>query len=191
VLFLDEPTAGIDPLLRARVWEELHRLKSLGRTLLVTTQYVTEAEECDMVALIAEGHLIALDTPDDLRRKATGGDLVEVETAARFNASKLVSLAQVRSFSQLGPRTFRVTVDDAGTATADVVAAVAAAGGEVASAREYRLSFDEVFAELVARDRAASTAAAADAEASGDDKQDKRDKKDTTVTTDTTGSDET
>jgi ABC-2 type transport system ATP-binding protein len=170
LLFLDEPTAGIDPLLRARVWEELHRLKSLGRTLLVTTQYVTEAEECDMVALIAEGHLIALDTPHDLRRKATGGDLVEVETAARFNASKLVSLAQVRSFSQQGPRTFRVTVDDAGTATADVVAAVAAAGGEVASAREYRLSFDEVFAELVARDRAASTAAAADADGSPTDK---------------------
>jgi ABC-2 type transport system ATP-binding protein len=174
LLFLDEPTAGIDPLLRARVWEELHRLRSLGRTLLITTQYVTEAGECDMVALISEGHLIALDTPDDLRRKATGGDLIEVETATRFNASKLLSLPQVRSVSQQTPRTFRVTVDDAGTATPDVVAAVAEAGGEVASAREYRLSFDEVFAELVVRDRdataAASAAATADAEATRNDK---------------------
>jgi ABC-2 type transport system ATP-binding protein len=166
LLFLDEPTAGIDPLLRARVWEELHRLRSLGRTLLVTTQYVTEAEECDMVALISEGHLIALATPDDLRRKATGGDLIEVETAARFNASKLVSLPQVRSVSQQTPRAFRVTVDDAGTATPDVVAAVAEAGGEVVSAREYRLSFDEVFAELVVRDRDETAAAPADAAAS-------------------------
>ena len=178
LLFLDEPTAGIDPLLRARVWEELHRLRSLGRTLLITTQYVTEAEECDMVALIAEGHLIALDTPDDLRRKATGGDLIEVETAARFNASKLVSLPHVRSVSQQSPRTFRVTVDDAGTATPDVVSAVAAAGGEVVSAREYRLSFDEVFAELVARDRDTRAAAASEAEASRTDKKDKRDTKD-------------
>ena len=178
LLFLDEPTAGIDPLLRARVWEELHRLRSLGRTLLITTQYVTEAEECDMVALIAEGHLIALDTPDDLRRKATGGDLIEVETAARFNASKLVSLPHVRSVSQQSPRTFRVTVDDAGTATPDVVSAVAAAGGEVVSAREYRLSFDEVFAELVARDRDTRAAAASEAEASRSDKKDRQDTKD-------------
>jgi len=167
LLFLDEPTAGIDPLLRAKVWEELHRLKSLGRTLLVTTQYVTEAEECDMVALIVEGQLIALDTPADLRRKATGGDLIEVETAARFNASKLVSLPHVRSVTQQSPRAFRVTVDDAGTATPDVVAALAEAGGEVVSAREIRLSFDEVFAELVARDRA-TRAAPADANAAKD-----------------------
>jgi ABC-2 type transport system ATP-binding protein len=157
LLFLDEPTAGIDPLLRARVWQELHRLKSLGRTLLITTQYVTEAEECDVVALIAEGHLIALDAPEELRRKATGGDLVEVETASKFSATKLASLPRIRGVSQLGPRSFRVTVDDAGTATPEVVAAVAAAGGEVVSAREYRLSFDEVFAELVARDRGTST----------------------------------
>jgi ABC-2 type transport system ATP-binding protein len=160
LLFLDEPTAGIDPLLRARIWEELHRLKSLGRTLLVTTQYVTEAEECDMVALVAEGHLVALDAPDELRRNATGGDLVEVETAGRFNASKLVSLPSVRSVNQESPRNFRVTVDDAGAATPDVVAAVAEAGGEVVSARESRLSFDEVFAELVARDRATKARAA-------------------------------
>jgi ABC-2 type transport system ATP-binding protein len=126
--------------------------------MLVTTQYVTEAEECDMVALIAEGHLIALDTPDDLRRKATGGDLIEVETAARFNASKLVALPHVRSVNQQTPRAFRVTVDDAGTATPDVVAAVAESGGEVVSAREIRLSFDEVFAELVSRDRTTKSA---------------------------------
>ena len=166
LLFLDEPTGGIDPLLRAKVWEELHRLRSLGRTLLVTTQYVTEAGECDVVALIAEGQLLALDAPDDLRRKATGGDLVEIETAARFNVAKLASLPRFRSVSQQSPRRFRVTVDDAGTATPDVVAAVAAAGGEVVSAREYRLSFDEVFAELVARDRATKAPASGDAKAS-------------------------
>ena len=57
LLFLDEPTAGIDPILRAKVWEELHRLRDAGRTLLVTTQYVNEAEACDTVALIAGGRL--------------------------------------------------------------------------------------------------------------------------------------
>ena len=72
LLFLDEPTAGIDPLLRASVWEELHRLRAAGRTMLVTTQYVNEAESCDLVALIAGGRLLALATPDDLRREAIG-----------------------------------------------------------------------------------------------------------------------
>ena len=55
LLFLDEPTAGLDPLLRERVWDELRRLREIGRTLMVTTQYVSEAESCDQVALIAEG----------------------------------------------------------------------------------------------------------------------------------------
>src|SRR4029453_10373948 len=70
LLFLDEPTAGLDPLLRGRVWEELHRLRAAGRTLLVTTQYLNEAEACDRVALISGGRLIAMASPDDLRREA-------------------------------------------------------------------------------------------------------------------------
>ena len=55
LLILDEPTAGIDPLLRVSVWKELHRLRDAGRTLLVTTQHVSEAEECDAVAMIVGG----------------------------------------------------------------------------------------------------------------------------------------
>ena len=85
LLFLDEPTAGIDPLLRASVWEELHRLRATGRTMLVTTQYINEAESCDLVALIAGGRLLALATPDDLRREASGGDVIGIETAALFD----------------------------------------------------------------------------------------------------------
>jgi ABC-2 type transport system ATP-binding protein len=153
LLFLDEPTAGIDPLLRARVWEELHSLKEAGRTLLVTTQYVNEAEECDVVALLTEGQLIALDTPDGLRRMATGGDVIEVQTDKDFMASTLTALPMVRGVSQQGPRDFHVTVDDAGVATPDVMAAIAETGAEVSYAREYQPSFDEVFGELVARAR--------------------------------------
>jgi ABC-2 type transport system ATP-binding protein len=155
LLFLDEPTAGIDPLLRARIWTELHRLKGAGRTLIVTTQYVTEAEECDLVALIAGGQLIALAQPEELRRQATGGDIIEIETAGAFDVGVLKQLPHVSAVDQRGPRTVRVTVDDAGAATPDVVTAVTEAGGDVLSAREYRLSFDEVFAELVGRQRAA------------------------------------
>jgi ABC-2 type transport system ATP-binding protein len=68
--FLDEPTTGIDPILRQSIWAELARLRDAGGTFLVTTQYVSEAEECDYVALLAEGRLIALGTPDELRARA-------------------------------------------------------------------------------------------------------------------------
>jgi ABC-2 type transport system ATP-binding protein len=153
LLFLDEPTAGIDPMLRARVWDELHRLKEHGRTMLVTTQYVNESDECDQVALIAEGQLAALATPDDLRRQATGGDVIEVETGRAFDGQALNGVPLVRRVSQLTAHSFRVVVDDAGAATPTVVAAIDDAGGEVVSAREYRLTFDEVFTELVERNR--------------------------------------
>lgn len=160
LMFLDEPTAGIDPLLRARIWEELHRLRDAGRTLLVTTQYVNEAESCDSVALIAGGRLVALATPDELRRMAVGGDAVEVETTGMFEGSVLEGLPIVRRVEQIDPRHLRVTVDDAAVALPDVVEAVRQRGGEVASASEVRQSFDTIFATLVERDRAERSAAA-------------------------------
>jgi ABC-2 type transport system ATP-binding protein len=76
LLILDEPTAGIDPLLRRTVWDELHRLRDDGVTAVVTTQYVTEAEECDYVALVAKGRLIAFGTPAEVRKEALGGEVV-------------------------------------------------------------------------------------------------------------------
>ena len=165
LLFLDEPTAGIDPLLRARIWTELHRLREAGRTMIVTTQYVNEAENCDRVALISDGRLLALATPDDLRREAVGGDIVVIETAAIFDGEQLAGLPLVRRVRQDGPRRLTVVVDDAGTALPDVVEAVRERGGEVTSGREERPSFDDVFAALVERDRSAT--AAAEAEANG------------------------
>ena len=163
LLILDEPTAGLDPLLRATVWEELHRLRDEGRTILVTTQYVNEAEECDAVALIAAGRLIALAPPDELRRQAMHGEVIEIETARMFDASSLDGEPGILGIRQLDINHFRVTVDDAATGMPAVVDAVGRAGVEVASAKELQLSFDEVFAELVARGEAADSAESAEA----------------------------
>lgn len=168
LLFLDEPTAGIDPLLRARIWEELHRLRDAGRTLLVTTQYVNEAESCDTVALIAGGRLIALAPPDELRRSAAGGDSVEIETSAAFDGATLRAIPMVRRIQQVDDRNLRVTVDDAATALPDVVSAINEHGGEVVSARELRPSFDSVFATLVEREHKRQVALEAAAAANGE-----------------------
>jgi ABC-2 type transport system ATP-binding protein len=157
ILFLDEPTAGLDPLLRQTIWAELHRLRDAGRTILLTTQYVGEAEECDAVALISEGRMAALATPRELRRSATGGDVLEVETGGPVDAGILVGLPIVRSVEQRSATDFLVTVDEAGVAMPAIVGAIEDAGGAVTSSREFRPTFDDVFATLVARHRAEMT----------------------------------
>jgi ABC-2 type transport system ATP-binding protein len=163
LLFLDEPTAGIDPLLRGRVWDELRRQRDRGRTLIVTTQHLEEAESCDQVAMIAGGGLIALAAPEQLRRDAMGGDVIVIETEADVDGAELRSLPFVRSVRQDGPRRLTVVVDDAGTGTPDVVEAVRGRA-EVISAREERATFDEVFAILVHRSAQGDTNEPATAE---------------------------
>ncbi len=155
LLLLDEPTAGIDPILRKVIWEELTRLREAGRTLLVTTQYVTEAEQCDAVALIAGGRLVALGTPDELRRRASGGDLIEIETAAAFDPEPLTGRNGIRRVRSTGSRTFIAVTDDAGTTTPLMDDLVSESGGKVVAARQIHLTFDEVFTTLVEHDRAA------------------------------------
>jgi ABC-2 type transport system ATP-binding protein len=68
VLFLDEPTAGVDPASRRRFWQIIHEYARLGRTILVTTHYMDEAARCDRLAFMSRGHLIALGTPDEVTR---------------------------------------------------------------------------------------------------------------------------
>lgn len=154
LLILDEPTAGLDPLLRGTVWDELHRLRDDGRTILVTTQYVGEAEQCDAVLLISDGRVIAAGTPGDLRRTALGGDVVDVETAAPVDAVVIREVPGMLRIEQRGPTQIRATVDDASKRLPEIVDAITAGGGEVASAAEARPSYDEVFAILVERARA-------------------------------------
>ena len=69
VLFLDEPTAGVDPASRRRFWEIIHTLASRGTTILVTTHYMDEAARCDRLAFMSGGHLIALGTPDEVTKQ--------------------------------------------------------------------------------------------------------------------------
>jgi ABC-2 type transport system ATP-binding protein len=154
VLFVDEPTAGIDPLLRQSIWDELRELRDQGRTLLVTTQYVTEAEYCDRVALIVDGQLVALDEPEALRQMVFGGDVLQVDTARAVDPELIVELPGVERVRQTGPRQLMVTVQDAGSLTPRIIETLGAAGIEVAGLEEHQPTFDEVFAGLVEQRRA-------------------------------------
>jgi ABC-2 type transport system ATP-binding protein len=81
VLFLDEPTLGLDPQTRSRIWERLMKLRTeRGTTLFLTTHYMDEAENCDRIAIIDRGRIIALDTPARLKAQVQG-DCIHLETA--------------------------------------------------------------------------------------------------------------
>jgi ABC-2 type transport system ATP-binding protein len=155
VLFIDEPTAGIDPMLRQAIWDELHVLKGEGRTLLVTTQYVAEAEYCDRVALIVDGELVAIDEPDTLRQMVFGGDVLQVDTERAVDPEMLHPVAGVTNVRQTAPRQLMVTVDDAGLATPTIIDTLRSGGVEVVAVEEHQPTFDEVFTGLVEQRRAA------------------------------------
>src|SRR5690349_18609875 len=79
VLFLDEPTVGLDPQARLALWDILRDLHRQGRTIIMTTHYMEEADQlCDRLAIVDQGKLLACDTPDGLRAQAPGGTLVEL-----------------------------------------------------------------------------------------------------------------
>ena len=153
VLFIDEPTAGIDPMLRQTIWTELWRLRDEGRTLVVTTQYVAEAEYCDAVALIADGELVALDTPDELRKSVFGGDVLEVRAEKALDPELLTDVAGVLNVRQPAPRELIVTIEDAGTAGPRIVEVLRRAGIAVAGLAEHQPTFEEVFTSLVEQRR--------------------------------------
>lgn len=158
VLFVDEPTAGIDPILRQEIWSELRRRRDAGATLLVTTQYVAEAEECDAVALITDGELVAVDAPANLRRLAFGGEMLELEARTVVDPELLAGVSGVLSVRQPAPRRLLIVVEDASSATPQIVEALGARSVDVVTLGEYRPSFDEAFEVLVDRHRREASA---------------------------------
>lgn len=78
IVFLDEPTGGVDPVTRRRFWELIYRVSSEGMTVFVTTHYLDEAEYCHRVSIMVDGRIAALDTPEALKRKYDVGSIDEV-----------------------------------------------------------------------------------------------------------------
>jgi ABC-2 type transport system ATP-binding protein len=154
VIFLDEPTAGVDPVLRRKFWDHFRELQEQGRTLFITTQYVTEAAYCDMVGVIANGRLLVVDTPDGLRRQVYGGEIIEVRTTNPVPFQNLQRLRQLPfvipdRVTRLGDTGLRLIVEDAGVAIPELTDWFRAEGYNIESIEEYLPPFDDVFVELV------------------------------------------
>ena len=153
LLFLDEPTAGIDPVLRRKFWDHFRELKSQGRTIFITTQYVSEADNCDLVGVQNNGKLLLVDTPRGIRHYAYGGDMVDFRTTQPFDFQ---SEASLRSLPFVRAKTvrkdsscMRIVVDQASTSTPELMALAQQQNIQVQAVEEYTPSFEDVFVELV------------------------------------------
>ena len=96
VVFLDEPTGGVDPITRRQFWEMIYKAAHLGTTVFVTTHYMDEAELCQRIGFISGGRLVAIDTPDNLKLTQMRGDVLEINAANPDLAMRLLKEAQRR-----------------------------------------------------------------------------------------------
>jgi ABC-2 type transport system ATP-binding protein len=149
MLFLDEPTGGVDPEARRAFWDLIYDLAQDGVTVFVTTHYMDEAEHCNRIGLMYGGKLVALDTPAALKHGAISGEVLEIEGTPQEQARALIAAQPgVRDVAPYGAR-LHATVDDAALRGPQLNAALQAAG--VADARVERIdpSLEDVFVALL------------------------------------------
>jgi ABC-2 type transport system ATP-binding protein len=156
VLFLDEPTTGLDPEVRAEMWEEISRLTGEGLTVLLTTHYLEEADRlASRLAIVDRGKVVAEGTPDELKRDLRGDAIhVELDSTANGKAAEVLegirvtgALAGVDSVRELvvNGRALHARADDGARAVPAVLAALDARGVPVASVTVARPSLDDVY----------------------------------------------
>ncbi len=147
ILFLDEPTAGIDPLSRRSLWELLYQLADSGVALFVTTHYMEEAERCSRIAFISQGRLLAMGSPPELKSRVTG-KLLEIECRPLLKASQLFQkIDGVIGITAYGT-TIHLNVLEEESVRQKVLETARINSIEVVSIKSISASLEDVFATL-------------------------------------------
>jgi ABC-2 type transport system ATP-binding protein len=153
VLFLDEPTVGLDPQARLALWEILRQLHGEGRTIVMTTHYMEEAEQlCDRIAIVDRGRLLAIDTPSALVAQAPGGTLVEITLDG--DAAPVVPLAldiPGISAADAQANALRAYSDCGGQVIPALISAAEGAGRAVTNIRLASPNLETLFISLTGR----------------------------------------
>ena len=154
VIFLDEPTSGVDPLSRRRFWDLIYELSGKGVTVFVTTHYMEEAEYCDRLGLIHRGELIAIGTPEELKTQLMQDQVLNLQCERPQEAIEMLeAITAVKEVALFGSG-LHVVVHNAATASHDIREALLAADVRVDRIESINPSMEDVFVSLVeARDR--------------------------------------
>jgi len=154
VVFLDEPTAGVDPISRRDFWGLIYAMAKKGVTVMVTTHYMDEAELCQRVGFISQGRLVALDTPARLKETQMRGQVLEISTAAPDRAMRVLKAAQASGRLPLAEvalygAQIHVVVPSAEEARGPVAAVLRDAGVEVTAIAWIAPTLEDVFISAV------------------------------------------
>jgi ABC-2 type transport system ATP-binding protein len=149
VVFLDEPTSGVDPIARATFWDLIGELSRTGHTVFVTTHYMDEAEYCNRLALMYGGKVIALGAPADLKRDLTEHNLLRLDTAATLDTMRAIEREEgILEVAVFGSG-LHVVVDDVDDAMGRIRKALAAQGIEIRRLEQIQPSLEDVFVALI------------------------------------------
>lgn len=158
VLFLDEPTSGVDPLARRAFWAMINQLADAGSAILVTTHYLEESEQCNRLGLMVAGELVAEGTPSEIKKQQKGHLLEFMVDQPHRAADLLKQEMEGWRVSLFGDRLHAVTDEEAETGIRSIREKLEANGIQVIHAREGRFSMEDVFISVVSQTQAKSKA---------------------------------
>jgi ABC-2 type transport system ATP-binding protein len=153
LLFLDEPTTGLDPQARRNLWDLVDQLKCAGRTIILTTHYMDEAERlCDRVAVMDHGRIIALGTPKELIASIGGDQIVEfaISDGAVVDPALLTRIPGVESH-RLHAGLHQLFVSELHTTVPPIFASLASQGAHLTEFRTHSATLEDVFVSLTGR----------------------------------------
>ena len=156
ILFLDEPTSGVDPIARRNFWELIYQLSASGHTIFVTTHYMDEAEYCHRIALMYGGRMVALGSPAELKRSLGEGHLLNLETSDLLESlTQLYGGDNIRDVAVFGGG-LHIKVDHADRAIAWIRETLTRAGIEVYVLEAITPSMEDVFVSLIEQEEKAA-----------------------------------
>ena len=149
VVFLDEPTAGVDPLSRRAFWELIQELSTHGTTIFITTHYMDEAEHCHRLGLMYQGQLIALGSPHQLKTEQVKGELLEVASSDYAQSLALLSADPRYHQVSLFGSAIHVVVDEASIASPEIKRLLESGGVTVHGINRIPFSMEDLFISLM------------------------------------------
>jgi drug efflux transport system ATP-binding protein len=150
IVFLDEPTSGVDPISRRQFWELIHHMAGEGVTVFVTTHYMEEAEYCNRLALIERGRIVALGTPSELKQRSMKGELLLVECSPLGRAVELAQQAPGVLDAAVFGNALHLVVEKAETAIPALRDYLTQRGVTVTAIEPIRPTLEDVFVSLTA-----------------------------------------
>ncbi len=152
ILFLDEPTTGLDPQSRLELWRQITAFRAEGGTILLTTHYMDEAERlCDRIAIVDHGKVIALGTPSELIAMLQGSNVVEIDTEPRLDESTLQAIPGVQNVHSRDPH-WALTVDTLASTVPGILGEIERREAKLLHLSTHRATLEDVFVALTGRE---------------------------------------